>query len=347
MMHIWLRRAAFAAAGVSCGFTAYFGYITAGDDAFARYFNAAGGALISLAVPIFFLLVSYAEHRGARVPLNIFLTCGILFGLMDAGSNTGALFAMREGSRLQATHANNTAQDVRQRLQRLETREATLLEKTANVKAWRDTRSIEANIADLVAKQEREAGRGGCGSRCEAINDQLRQEREELAVSKAIEAANAELAAVRKQISAIRAEVKETPGKVSPIDVITSKIGNIAAWDLSPDKSVQEFVYLLITLVLGCGLTILSGGLGYGASWLQGPQPMPDIPPHHGGSLRPVAQIPAAPQYQPAALQAHHYPEPAPAPRTMNTSIRVEGGQAQEVIEMMQRLRADLANSRA
>jgi len=273
-MSDWLRRAAFAAAGISMGFTAYFGWVTGGDDRFAQYFNAAGGALISAAVPLFFLLVSYAEQRKAKVPLRIFLICGVLFGAMDAGSNTGALFAMREGSRLDANHANKVSKDVHSRLASLERREATLLEKTSNVKVWRDTRSIKKNIADLEAKRERESKRGGCGRLCEGIDDELRKERDELAVSLTVEQANSELATIRKDIATVRAEAKKTPGKVSPIDVITNKIGKIANWDLAPNKSVQEFVYLVMTLVLGCGLTILSGGLGYGSSWLRGGAPL-------------------------------------------------------------------------
>ena len=66
-MHEWLRRAAIAAALISMGFTAYFGWITAGDDAFARYFNAAGGALISGAVPLSFAVFTIKGLFFSRV----------------------------------------------------------------------------------------------------------------------------------------------------------------------------------------------------------------------------------------------------------------------------------------
>jgi hypothetical protein len=94
-----------------------------------------------------------------------------------------------------------------------------------------------------------------------------------LAVSLAVEKANVDLVSIRKKIADARAESKTTKAKVSPIDVITAKIGAIAAWDLQPGESVKEFVYLLITAVLGTGLTLLSGGLGYGSTWLQTAEP--------------------------------------------------------------------------
>lgn len=269
-MHIWLRYAAISAAAVSMGFTAYFGWVTAGDDTFAKWFNAAGGALISFAVPAFFFLAAIAVQRQAYGIARAFFAFGCVFGWMDAASNTGALFSMREGSKINAHHATVTSKDVRMRLAKLQRTEADLIGKTSSVRVWQDSKSIKDAISDLEKKRARESKRGGCGKECEKIDDQVMKRRDDLAVSLAVEKANAELVSIRKKIADARAESKTTKAKVSPIDVITAKIGAIAAWDLNPGESVKEFVYLLITAVLGTGLTLLSGGLGYGSTWLRG-----------------------------------------------------------------------------
>lgn len=315
----WIRRAAIAAACVSMGFTAYFGWVTGGDDTFAKWFNAAGGALISGAVPTFFFLSAVATYRGAQTAARSFFVLGFMFGFLDAASNTGALFSMREGSRLTATHATNVAGDIRKRMSDLQKREATLMGKTASVKVWQDSGSIVREITDLEAKRTRESKRGGCGPECEKIDDRLLKRRQDLAIAKGVEKANSDLVSVRKQLAGLRTESKTSKGKVSPIDTISLKMGSIFTWvtegSLNPSKDFKEFIYLLITAVLGTGLTVLSGGLGYGATWLKGGEAYEEenyaeqawIEPPAGHHPQPVPPRPAA---QPYPLHA----QPAPPP---------------------------------
>ena len=332
-MHIWLRYAAIAAAAVSMGFTAYFGWVTAGDDTFAKWFNAAGGALISFAVPAFFFLAAIAVQRQAYGIAKAFFAFGCVFGFMDAASNTGALFSMREGSKINARHATVTSKDVRTRLAKLQKTEADLIGKTSSVKVWQDSKSIKAAISDLEKKRARESKRGGCGTECEKIDDQVIKRRDDLAVSLAVEKANAALVSIRKKIADARAESKTTKAKVSPIDVITAKIGAIAAWDLKPGESVKEFVYLLITAVLGTGLTLLSGGLGYGATWLRGYDEAETYQAHYQPTEQ---QISAAPEFKPQPLKA----EPAPSrTSTSNVSVTYAGKNPPSVDRLMEMIR--------
>ena len=278
-MHEWLRRAAIAAALISMGFTAYFGWITAGDDAFARYFNAAGGALISGAVPLFFFLSAVGVQRRAIGPAKSFFVLGCLFGFLDAASNSGALFAMREGSKITAVHSTTVSQDTRARIDRLRLRDDEL---TKQIDFWPvndfgPLMTPEAYAKPIETQQfavNLESSKGGCRDKCLAEKHTLTKlvQARDLSVDRSKKIA--ERTQIRKELVDAEKIAESKPPQVSPIDVITSKLGALPMWwtagSLNASENSKEIIYLLITVVLGSGLTILSGGLGYGSTWLRG-----------------------------------------------------------------------------
>lgn len=307
MSAIWLTRGAFAAAAVSCGFTAYFGYTTAGDSFFAKYLNAAGGILISLCVPTFFWLFSMSERFGSGVRTNVFLGLALLFGVLDAGSNAGALFAMREGSRLNARHSTAVAQDARGQVAKLTTEVDRLRGEIESRATLKEPAAYDAEILRLKNTADRGSN---VWQRTKQCTDTTLEVSEKVcqAIAVAMESrAEAErkvrleeLYATNLQaLTAAKASAEEKPGKVSPIDVISSKIGAVATWSLEPGRNTQEFVFLLMTITLGSALTIVSGGLGYGASWLRGPS----LEPPEYDPMRPrIAAAESAPPAQSTAI---------------------------------------------
>lgn len=279
-MHIWLGRAAIAAAVVSMAFTGYFGWITAGDSTFAKVFNGFGGVIISFAVPAFFFLAAVAAEKRAASAWWTFIVLGGIFAFADAASNTGALFAMREGSKLEARHATTVSHDIRDKVERLRTRIKTLetetsfqseVETSDGRKFWF---AAPTGYNQLIKAYElklynEEHKRGGCGLKCEGFKTDVAnliaaKENAIIRVGKLND-----LSQRRAELREAETQAAETPGKVSPIDVITAKIGSIAQWDLNPGENTKAFVYLLITMFLGTVLTVLSAGLSYGSKWLQ------------------------------------------------------------------------------
>lgn len=303
-MHNWVRRSAFAAVVISCAFTGYFGWITGGEDTFAQFFNACAGVLISASVAIFFWLVAVCEVRRLRIAMYAFGGFGVLFGMLDAGSNVGAIFAMREAAIIKANHTTMVAQDVRAQVVRLRAEDAKLAKIVGEPGAWLAAKDAEAAYQRLVDARDREAARGHCGPKCEALDKEARALKLEIGKIRAREDAIARRDEVQKELAEAEARAVETPPVVSPVETIKAKLASVFSMDLEPSQAVRELTYLGITFLFGVGLTLLSGALSYGATILA---------PHHANEHDSWAHrqaIPAAPAYQPVPLQS----EPAPAP---------------------------------
>lgn len=352
LMHEWLRRAAIAAALISMGFTAYFGWITAGDDIFARYFNAAGGALISGAVPLFFFLSAVGVQRGAAAPAKSFFVLGCLFGFLDAASNSGALFAMREGSKITAVHSTNVANDTRARVDRLRLRDEEL---TKQIDFWPTNELGLLMAPDAYSKPIEtqqfavalESSKGGCRDRCLAEKHALTKlvQARDLSIDRSKKITERDQ--IRKELVEAENTAEAKPPKVSPIDVITSKLGALpmywSAGSLDASENIKEIIYLLITVVLGSGLTILSGGLGYGSTWLRGHSEGP-VKPESRFEDRPWLSGPAG--HTPHPLHAQPLPQ-SPHSGGTHISVTSHGGNDDGFRASMEQLDRILARVQA
>lgn len=354
-MHLWLRRAAIAAAMVSMAFTGYFGWITAGDSTFAKIFNGFGGVIISFAVPAFFFLAAVAAEKRAQRAWWTFIVLGGIFAFADASSNTGALFAMREGSKLEARHATTVSQDIRDKVERLRTRIKTLETETsfeAKVQTSDGKEfwfSAPTGYNELIKAYElklynEEHKRGGCGLKCEGFktdvaNLMAAKENALVRVGKLND-----LAQRRAELREAEAQAAESPGKVSPIDVITAKIGSIAQWNLAPGENTKAFVYLVITMFLGTVLTVLSGGLSYGAKWLQAETVEPEPPRARNTWIADETKPHAYAQH----LKVHpNYDQPRPSQSVVVVSDDQKESwnksQLSELLDRARRLQAEIA----
>jgi len=254
----------------SMGFTAYFGWTAGGDMLWACLLGAFVGALMSFCSPLLWKETGVKQHQGRPQVAAILGIFAAMFLIVDAVTNVGAVFAMRQSEIVGSQHQTSLAGDARNEVQRLESRIAEIREQTA----WKTTYLAPEAYDSLIEAAElvraNEEKRGGCGPLCE----QKTKEKAELEANRANamhrQALKAEMVTLESELVDAKAQVHDTPPKVSAVWTQVEKLAAMATLDIDPSQTTKETAYLLITgffgLATSIGAAILSWAIGCNGS---------------------------------------------------------------------------------
>lgn len=161
---------------------------------------------------------AYSAFRAGRWGMGcLFAVAALPIGAMAYYSHLGYGASVRTGDMQQASIQDARYEDTRAKVEMARRNMASALkrreflqskrEEMLSAQPWAATATATAQrkiVADLEAAAAREAGRGGCGPRCESIHAQVKAEQEKLGALESRVRFDDEIAKLDKQIAATK-----------------------------------------------------------------------------------------------------------------------------------------------
>lgn len=252
--------------GVSMLLTAQFGYNSGGTVMMI------GLPSVTLSAVILWYLAGRLENPAYAYSLMAF---AIFFSCIDAYSNIGASFALKENELVSTSNQNEVADNLRTEISRKEKR----LKEIQAERAWQPeytaTGAWEAKIKNLeghfIFKRSKQCTdqtlkdtMAHCTKRQEALAG--------LALAKARQQLNEEFEQVTAELKADKAALVDHGGTaVSETATQIERLTQLLSLNLRPDDDRKDMAYLLMTALLGVVFSIAPAVLSYALALYQPP----------------------------------------------------------------------------
>ncbi len=324
---------------VSMYLTAQFGYNSGGLAL------AIGLPAVTFAAVLLWYMAPLVRSRAQSCALMLF---AVFFSLIDAYSNVGASFALKENELVGTANKNEVADNLRTEISRKEKRLAEIQGEQAWKPEYAATGAWEAEIKNLEghmifgrSKQCSDQTLKDTFKHCE----KWRSAQAGLAYAQGRETLQAEFDHLSAQLKSDKAALVDHGGThVSETATQIERLTQLLSFDLAPGEDIKEHAYLLMTALLGVVFSVAPAVMSYALALHRGHAPAPAYQP---SSAR-VADNPYLPDYRaPDARQAYQQPSPLKpyGGDTHNTSVVVSGRTVPA--ESLQTIHLHMARARA